>query len=179
MSIASACGAIGDEGAGHVNEREVVLCDRLPTSAQRAEVVVPAVGALDDPASRTTASAADQRRLATATNVRSHAAPSSFSLASPIVVAFVETEMARATQPARRAQLDGVECNADQPHVIDVGGGQYDRNRDAAAVAKDVAFRTEFAAIGGIGTGEVPPFGAFTEALSREHQVQSMPRCSS
>jgi hypothetical protein len=179
VSVASAGSTIGDEGAGHVNEREMVLRNCLPASAERAEVVVPALGALDNPASRAPADAANERRFAASTNVRSYAAPSSCSLADAEVVALVQTQMARSTWATRRAQLDGVEYDADQPHVVDVGSGQSDGNRDAAAVAKDMAFGAELAAIGGIGTGEVPPFGAFTEALSREHQVQSMPRSSS
>jgi len=179
VSVASASGAVGDERAGHVNERQMVLSNRLPANAERAEVVVPAVGALDDPASRPTADAADKWLFAATTNTRHYAAASRFSRADREVVAFVETQMAGSTWPAGRAQLHCIEHDADEPHVVDVGSAQCDGNRDATAVAKDMAFGAELAAIGGIGPGEVPPFGAFTEALSSEHQVQSIPRCSS
>jgi hypothetical protein len=179
VAIAAAGGAKGNEGAGHMNEREVMRSNRLPTDAQRAEVVVPAIGAFDDPAARATACAADQRRLAAPTDMGSNAALSCLGLADRIVVALIEAEMTWTTRSAWRSQFDRVEHVADHAHVVDVGGGQGDSNRDAAAIAKDMAFGAELAAIGGIGTGEVPPFGALTLALSREHQVQSIPRSAS
>lgn len=137
---------------------------------------MPAVGTFYDPAARTPARAADQRWLPATTNVRDDPALSRFGFANGIVVPFVETEMLWTARPARRPQLDGVERDPDHAHVIDVGRGQRDGNRNAASVAKDVAFAAELAAIGGIGTGEVPPFGALMVALSSEHQDQSMPR---
>ena len=96
-----------------------------------------------------------------------------------VVVALVEAEVARSTWTTRRAKRNSVERLSSEPLVVDIGAGQRDGDRDAAPVGKDVALRAKLSTICRIGSGEAPPFGAFTEALSREHQFQSIPRFSS
>ena len=140
---------------------------------------MPAVGSLDDPAAGTTAHAANECRLAPSTNMRLDTSSSNCSFGILVVVSFVETEVARTTRSSRRSNGHRVERLADHPLVVDVGAGQRNANRDAATIGQYMPFSAELAPIGGIRPCKVPPFGAFTEALSSEHQFQSMPRSSS
>ena len=96
-----------------------------------------------------------------------------------VVVALVEAEILRSTGAARRRDDHGIERLGDHPLVVDVRAGQRHADRDAPTVGNDMAFRAELATIGRIGPCEIPPLGALTDALSREAQAQSMPRCSS
>lgn len=178
MTIPAGRGAIGDHGAGEVNEREIVLRDRFPPNAEGAEVVVPAVRALDDPATGTTAFT-PPRFLAASTKMQLNTAACDLARGIVVVIAFVEAEVPWSTRATRRAEWNGVEGFAREPLVVDIGAGQRDCDGDAATVGEDVAFRAKLSTICRIGTGEAPPLGAFTEALSREHQSQSIPRFSS
>jgi hypothetical protein len=155
-----------------------VLRDDLPANAESAEVVVPAVGAFDDPATRPTSLTAS-RFLTAPTKVEPNAAASDGARRVVVVVAFVEAKITWPTRTPRRPERHGVERFAGQPLVVDVGASQRDCDRDAAAVGEDVAFRAKLSTICRIGAGKAPPLGAFTEALSREHQFQSIPRFSS
>jgi hypothetical protein len=161
-----------------VNEREIVLRNDLPANAEGAEVVVPAIGAFDDPATGPTFLAASLF-LTAATKMEPNTAASDGACGVVVVVAFVEAKIARPTRTPRRPERNGVERFAGEPLVVDVRAGQRDCDRDAPAVGEDVAFRAKLSTICRIGTGKAPPFGAFTEALSREHQFQSIPRFSS
>jgi hypothetical protein len=140
---------------------------------------VPAIGALDDPTSRSTANASDERLLSAATNMRNDPSPSNFGLGVFVVVSLVETQIFWSAWPSRRTNGNRVQRLAHEPLVVHVGASERKANRHASTVGQYVAFCAKLAAIGGILPSEVPPFGAFTEALSREHQVQSMPRSSS
>ena len=170
---------MSDESASHVNEGQVVSADGFPADAKSAEVVVPAIRAFDDPATRATANAAEQRRLATTTDVRTDSPSTNFALGVGVVVALVETEVARTSYPASGVQRNRIERGRGHPLVVNVGARQRDGDRDATPVGEHVTFGTKFAAVGRIWPREVPPLGAFTEALSREAQVQSMPRSAS
>ena len=178
MTVPARRSAVRDQRARHVDEREVVLGDRLPANAQRAVVVVPAVRSFDDPATSATAFAA-VRDLAATSEVRLDSTQPHRDLGVAIVVSLVEAELLRPTRTARCSKGHGIERLAGHPLVVDVRAGQRDGDRDAASVGEDVTFRSKFSAISRIGPGELPPFGAFTEALSSEAQAQSMPRCSS
>ena len=156
----------------------MVLCEHLPANAERAEVVMPAVGALDDPASRPTGLAAPLL-LATPTKVQLDPAARDLACGVVVVVAFVEAEIPRSAWTARCTELNSVERLPGKPLVVNVGAGQRDGDGNATPVGEDVAFRAKFSTICRIGPGEAPPLGAFTEALSREHQFQSIPRFSS
>jgi hypothetical protein len=178
VTITAGRGAISDHGAGEVNEREIVLRDRFPPNAKCAEVVVPAVRALDDPAAGTTA-LAPSRFFATSTKMQPDTTAGDLALGIVVVIAFVEAEVPWSTRTTWRTERNSVERFAREPLVVDVGAGQRDCDGDAATVGEDVALRAKLSTICRIGTGEAPPLGAFTEALSREHQFQSIPRFSS
>ena len=109
--------------------------------------------------------------------MRCNAAPFRFGFAVLVIVAFVEADVLRTPRPARSANGDRIERLADHPLVVDVGAGQREANWYAATIGQYMALGAELSAIGGIGTGKVPPFGAFTEALSSDDQFQSIPRC--
>lgn len=96
-----------------------------------------------------------------------------------VVKAFVEAEVRGATRSARRTKDYGIERRAGHPLVVDVRSGYLDGDRHAASVGQDVAFCAEFCPIGRIGARVVPPFGAFTLALSSEHHFRSTPTRSS
>lgn len=160
-----------------MNEGAVVQGLTFPADAKSAEVVVPAVRPLDDPSTRPTADAADQRLLSAATNVRDDATCSGFVFGVSVVVPFVEAQVHRPARTSRRTDEDGVERGAHHPFVVDVRSRQGDGERDTSAVSQNVAFAAKFCAIGRIRAGELPPFGAFTVALSREVHAQSIPRC--
>ena len=66
-----------------MNEREVVAGLPLVTDEQAAETVVPAVGPLNDPASRLALDASDERLFAATTDVRGHVAIPTLALTSP------------------------------------------------------------------------------------------------
>lgn len=177
MALSPDGSAERDEGRSQVNEGAVVQGFAFPADAKRAEVVVPAVRPLDDPSTRPTADAADQRLLAAAANVWNDATRSSFVLRIGVVVPLVEAQVHWPTRTSRRADEDGVERGAHHPFVVHVRARQGDGERHTSAVSQNVAFAAEFCAIGRIRAGELPPLGAFTVALSREVHAQSIPRC--
>lgn len=179
MSITPQRSAGRDERTGEMNERKVVCGLALPADAQGTEVIVPAIGALDDPATRSAANAADQRRLSAASDVRTNATQSDLVFGIGVVVALVETKMLGAARATGRPQRDRVQRWADHPLVVNVGARQNDADGHPALIGQDVALATELAAIGRIGARVLPPFGAFTEALSSEAHSQPMPRSSS
>lgn len=158
-----------------MDEGEVVGGLPLVTNEQRAKTIVPTVGAFDDPAARLASGAADQRWFAAPSNVRSHSAISDLFLGVGVVVALVEAEVLRHQGTSPTAKHDRIERRAGHPLVVDVGSSHLNRERDAAPVRQDVAFCAEFCTIGGTGARVVPPFGAFTVALSSEHHVRSTP----
>ncbi len=178
MAITPGSGAVCDERAGEVDEREIVLRNHLPANAERAEVVVPAVGALDDPAARPAGLAAP-RLLTPSAKMQADAPAGDLPRGVVVVVALIEAEVARPTRSTCRAEWNSIECLTGEPLVVDVGAGQRNGDGDTTPVGQDVALRAKLPTICRIGSGEAPPLGAFTEALSREHQFQSIPRFSS
>jgi hypothetical protein len=64
-----------DDGASQLNEGAVVLGLAFPADAEGAKVLMPTVGALDDPASWLAANVPDEWRLTSPPNVRLQAAP--------------------------------------------------------------------------------------------------------
>ena len=162
-----------------MNEGEVVGRFSLVTNEKPAEEVVPAVGSLDDPSARLSAHAPEEWLFASPSNVWDDASIADFAFGVGVVEALVQAEVRRPTRPARCPKYDGVERRAGHPFVVDVRSGDLDGDRDAASVGQDVAFCAEFCAIGRIGARVVPPFGAFTLALSSEHHFKSTPTRSS
>ena len=139
---------------------------------------MPTVGALDDPAARP-APLASTWLFTPTTQVQFDPASAHFTRGVVVVVAFVEAEIVRSTRTSWSSERHGVQRLAGHPFVVDVGASDRHGNGHAASIGQDVALGSELAAIGRIGTGQVPPFGAFTLALSSEDQFQSMPRRSS
>jgi hypothetical protein len=162
-----------------MNEREVVAGFPLVTDEQASEAVVPAVGPLNDPASRLALGASDERLFAATTDVRSHVAIPDLLLGVAVVVPLVQAQVVGTTRTSRAAEDDCVERGAGHPLVVNVRRRQFDADRNATPVGQDMAFCAEFCAIGGTGAGVVPPFGAFTVALSSEHHLRSTPTRSS
>lgn len=148
----------------------------FPADEQTAESVVPGVGALHDPAPRLTADLADKRRLASTPNVRSNSAEADRGSYVRVVVTFVEAQVLGAPRASRAAHDDGVEHLADHVRVRDVRAGDERGDWHAASVGQDVPFDAAFRTVRRVWTREVPPFGAFTEALSRELHFNAAPR---
>jgi len=176
VTIPTASGAVGNKGKGQIHESAIVERLPLPTDTQRAEVVVPAVGSLDDPAARSPSDAADERLFTPPTNVRGDSSLSRFALGIGVVVSFVEAQVFGPTRASRSVDEDCVQRRPHHPLVVDVCTGQRHRQRDAAPIGQNVALAAELRAIGRVGASEFPPFGALTMALSREAQSQSIPR---
>jgi hypothetical protein len=152
----------------------------LPPDPQCAKVVVPAIGSFNDPAPRLLAAdRAGEGGLSPTPNVWPDATIARLAFRLLVVVPFVQAGVLRTSGPSRRTQRNRVERPTDHVHVVDVGSRERHRERDALAVGQDVAFCAEFCAIGRIGAGEVPPFGALTLALSSDAQSHSMPTLSS
>lgn len=166
----------GDEPAGEVNEGKVVRANSFPANEQAAEAVVPGVGALHHPAAGLALDAAEQRLLSPAPDVGRDPASSDGRLRVLVVVPLVEAEVLGAAGAAWGTENHRVERLADQPLVVDVRAGDLGGQRNATPVGQDVAFDAAFRAIRGVGAREVPPFGAFTMALSSEDHFHWMRR---
>jgi len=159
-----------------MEEGKVVRAGPFPANQQSAEAIVPGVGALDDPATRPTPYPAQQGLLAAAADVRRDPARSNGGLGVLEVIALVEAQVMGSARAARGTQDHGIERLGDEPLVVDVGAGNLSGQRDAAAIGEDVAFHATFGAIRRVRAREVPPFGAFTMALSSEDHFHWMPR---
>jgi hypothetical protein len=176
----SICRLEANQGTGELNEGEMMVGTPLPPDPQPATVVVPAVGSFDDPSPGLLATdGAGEGGLSATPNVRLDATIASLAFGLLVVVPFVQAEILRTSSPSWRTQRNGIERRAHHVHVVDVGPGECHRQRDALALGQDMAFCAEFCAIGRIGAGEVPPFGALTLALSSDAQSHSMPTLSS
>ena len=162
-----------------MEETAVVSANPLPPNQQSAEAVVPGVRALHHPATRLALDTAEQRLLATATDVRGDAASSDGRLSVVVVVPFVEAEVPWATRTPRRTEDYCIERLCHEPLVVDVGAGDLGGQRHTAAVGQDVAFDAAFRTIRRVGAGEVPPFGALAMALSSDDHFHWMPRLRS
>lgn len=158
-----------------MNKRLVIRRDSLPPDQQAAVLVVPAVGSLDNPSSGLAANTSDHALLASTPDVRDGAAIANLLFGIGVVVPLVEAQVLGSAWPTRRLEDNGVHGLADHPLVVDVGPRDRDRQGHASGVGQNVALRAELPTIGGIGAREVPPFGAFTLALSIEHQLKSTP----
>ena len=148
----------------------------LPAHEETAETVVPGVRSLHDPPPRLAANHTDQGLLAASSNVRTDTPQADGGSDVRVVVALVETEVLGTPWTPRAAHDDSIEDFTDHRAVRHVGAGDQRSERDATTVGQNVAFDAAFRAVRRIWTREVPPFGAFTEALSRELHFQAMPR---
>ena len=148
----------------------------LPAHEETTEPVVPGVRSLDDPPPRLTANHTDQRLLAASSNMWTDAAQADGGSDVRVVVALVETDVLGTPRTSGAAHDDGIEDFTDHRAVRHVGAGDQRGERDAATVGQNVAFDAAFRPVRRIWAREVPPFGAFTEALSRELHFQAIPR---
>ena len=149
-----------------MHESEMLGGLPFPTDEEPAESIMPTVGALDHPAPGLAIDSADQRRLATTTDVGDDAPLAYGPVDIGIVITFVQTEMARATWSARPLEHDGIEHRRGEPLVMPIGGRDQDRERDPAPVCAEMALRAPFAAVGPIRPRVSPPLGALTVTLS-------------
>ena len=148
----------------------------LPAHEQAAETVVPRVGAFDHPPPRLAADFTDQRLFAASSNVRSDSAYANRGSDVPVVIALVQAKVLRASWAAGTSHDHCVKDSADHRGVRHVGSADQRSERDTATVGQDVPFYATFRAVRRIWPREVPPFGAFTEALSRELHFHAIPR---
>ena len=162
-----------------MKEREVIGAFPLVPDEQAPEQVVPAVGPFDDPAARLATHAADERLFSSPPDVWDDAPIADLAFGVRVVEALVQAKIRWPPRPAWCAKHDSVERRTGHPLVMHVRSGDLDGDRDTARVGQDMAFCAEFCAIGRIGARVVPPFGAFTLALSSEHHFKSTPTRSS
>jgi excisionase family DNA binding protein len=87
-----------------------------------------------------------------------------------------EAEMLRTAGPARPTQDGGVERRLKHLSIEDVGAGDDGGERHAVGVGEDVPFHSALAAIGRVAARQVPPFGAFTIAVSSAAHFHWMAR---
>lgn len=137
---------------------------------------MPGVRSLDDPAPRFASNASNERRLSAAADMGRDAACSDGGLDIRVVVAFVEAQVLRAPWTARAAQHHRVKRLSHEPLVMHICAGDLARQRNAATVGKDVALDAALGAIRWIRTGQVPPLGALTIALSSDPHFHWIPR---
>ena len=140
---------------------------------------MPRVASLNDPAPRLSADNTKQGLLATSSDVRTDTAQSDRGSDVRVVVAFVEAEVDRPSWATRAADRYGIEHLADHGGVWHIRAADQRCDRHAAAVGRYMAFYAAFRPVRRVRPREVPPFGAFTEALSRELHFQEIPRRSS
>ena len=162
-----------------MQESEIVLDAFLEANKELSEPIVPGSGTLDDPAASRVASGPRQiltsvphmRRVATRLHRRCNLGE---------IVPFVHAQMLRCirggTWPTNGYAIQGRRRGF---HVVTVGRGHYDGQRDAALVGQRVPLRAALAAVRRIGACFSPPNGALTMTLSSDCQRQPMPRSSS
>lgn len=137
---------------------------------------MPSVRALNDPPPWRAAYLSDQRLLTAPSDVRLDPAYADCGHHVRIVVALVQTEMLRASRPTWATHDDGVEHLADHTRVWDVRARDDCGNWHAATIGQNVPLYATFCPVRRIWSREVPPFGAFTEALSKELHFNAAPR---
>lgn len=77
---------------------------------------------------------------------------------------------------ARTAQDNRIKRVSNEPLVVDVRARDLGRERHAPTIRKNVALDPSLGAIGRVRTGQVPPLGALTIALSSDAHFHWMPR---
>lgn len=137
---------------------------------------MPGVGPLDNPAPWLSSNAPNERSLAPTTDVWRDAPRSDSRFYVSIIVALVEAQVFGASWATRTAQHNRVERVRDEPLVMDIRAGDLGRKRHATTIGEDVALDPPLCAIRRVRTGQVPPLGAFTIALSNEAHFHWMPR---
>jgi hypothetical protein len=158
--------------------RTIAFSLALPAGTKTAKAVVPTVGALDHPPPWPATNTANERRLASSSDVGLYTSIECLQFGVIVVVAFVEADVLGQDRPEHSADGNRVQRCAHHPLVVDVRPGQGERQGNSTTVGQNVAFRAEFSTIGRIRARDVPPLGAFTEALSSEAHCRSSPTFS-
>ena len=153
------------------------------TNFQSAKQVLPAVAALDDPAAslETRVPLSFFFLLAAGLDVRDVPAPRGRAADFRIIVTLVVAQMLVGPFLRRRSRDDqSVQCVIELLHVVPIGAGERDGQRDAVGVGERVSLGAQFAAIRRVRAGLIPPLtGADTVALSIDWNRQSRPWRSS
>lgn len=142
---------------------------------EATELIEPGEASFDDPAM------APKLGFAldiAACDARDNAATAQLAPVDRIVVALVGVDLVRAfsRSPAWAADRRDTINEWDQPGaVIDIGGREFDDERDALSIHGKMSLRAGLAAIGRVRAGVFAPFLAGTLAASTEARSQSMP----
>lgn len=110
-----------DERGRKVDEGQVVPRFDFPADQQRAEAIVPAVGALDDPAPWLAVHLAEQRRLALLPDVRDDAAMAHGGVAVAKGIAFVEATVVGTPDATAVLEHHRIERGRQGPFVVQIG----------------------------------------------------------
>jgi hypothetical protein len=165
-----------NQSTRELDQCKVVGAASLPAYEQATEAVVPRVGAFDDPAPRLTAYFADEWLLAAPSDVRSDPSKANRRCDVRIVVALVETQVLGTPRTSRTSYDHRVEYVANHRRVWHIRSADQHCERDTATICQYMTFYAAFRAVRRVRPREVPPFGAFTEALSRELHFHAIPR---
>lgn len=142
---------------------------------EAAELIEPGKASLNDPAMPTGSGFALD---IAARDARDDATTTQFAPVDRVIVALVGVDLVRALSrtPAWAANRRDAINEWDQPGaVIDIGGREFDDERDALSIHGKMPLRAGFAAIGRVRAGVLAPFLAGTLAASTEARSQSMP----
>jgi hypothetical protein len=172
----------GDQSAGELEEREVVLVVLRPADEDAAVAVEPAVAGLDDPASGAPAGSTDLvgDLLAAGADVRGELVVADEVADFGVVVGPVEAD-ALGCLACRLGALDRdrVERALQKEVVVAVGALVLESDRDALRLGEDRSLRPFLALSVGFGPVFGPPSGALVIAPSAASHDQSIPTTSS
>src|SRR4051812_21095100 len=145
-----------DRGASEDQEGEVDVVAALVADDQAAATGDPGQGAFDHPAVPPQAFAALDPASG---DPGDDAAPAASATAAGIVVGFVGVQLLRTSPGPATGLADrrhGVERLLQDDAVVDVGGREQDRQRDALPVHDEVALAARLAAVGRVRPGRGP-----------------------
>ena len=146
---------------------------------QSAIQVMPAVASLDHPAASLETRVPLSFFFLSAARLDARDVPASRGRAMNfrVIVTLVLAQMWVGSFLRRRSRDEqGVQRVIELLHVVPVGAGERDGQRDAVGVGKRVSLGAPFAAIRRVRAGLIPPLtGAETVALSMDWNRQSMP----
>jgi hypothetical protein len=164
-----------DECAPDVEESLVHVGAALVAEGQPAELVEPGEGALDHPPEAPQLLAGVD---ALARDPTANAPPAEGPAAVAGVKGLVRVELGGALPrgaPRAPDARDGIDQFLEDGTLVDVGGRDPQRQRDALPVDRHMPLAARLAAIGGIRAGLEPPLLAGTVAASTAARSQSIP----
>ena len=155
----------------------------LVANLQPAKEIVPAVGSFYDPATGFESRVVLAFLFFLSARLDMRCVPATRCRATQlrIVIAFVTAQMlARLLFGRRSLNNDRIQRHPESLHVVPVGAREGDRQRDAVGIGKIVPLGAQFAPVGRVFSGLVPPLtGADTVAESSDWNRQSIPLRSS